>query len=707
MTTSAITELLSSIIAMRLEKLASAKRSEYAHCWISMGNQLTERDPEAALLAFDEALRVDPDAWGAYNNRALMKCKQGKYADAIDDYDIAISAHPERALLYLNRAIAKLELKLYEESITDYSTAIHLAPDWAVAYAQRGGARYRMGQHDLAIQDLDRAIQLDTQYAEGYLNRGAVREGIGQFEEACLDYDMAIKLDPRLAQAYYGRGNAKSSIGQLEEAIIDYSSALLIEPNCVQAYVNRGVARRELGQPEEAIRDYNQATQLMENDPQVYMNRGNAYSDIGRIMQAIRDYEKAIELEPINAPAYQSRGIEKMKLGQYQSALDDHRRALRLEPENAEYHALVGVCKAELGQESAAIKDLDRAVELDGKTANVYSNRGHIREKLGLHREALDDYGKAIKLEPQTASLYFARAKVWEALEQTGPALEDKQLGRETWKNDLDSRMLHETSEVLGGESKAEILASGLDRVERIISLFVELVDDPQEVHLGQVSVFRYKDENAETAMVLKMVQAMSTLNARLKLLKLGFVTEQRMLSRVYQEIIEDIQFLASGIILEDMTSDHKKYLEDFYQDSIGEDGNLATGQRRWLYRRTIWKHLAKWREKAGSDGMMDGDNTGGLVEFLNSFHRHVSGYIHTRAPNIMQMYDGETKLFRMHGKQDDQGEEETDLEVLEPSLEALILCAACVGKVLGGQTWYDYICKLWQGVTGAGNMQV
>ena len=620
---------------MRLEKLASAKRSEYAHCWISMGNQLTERDPEAALLAFDEALRVDPEAWGAYNNRALMKCKQGKYADAIDDYDIAISAHPERALLYLNRAIAKLELKLYEESITDYSTAIHLAPDWAVAYAQRGGARYRMGQHDLAIQDLDRAIQ----------------------------------LDPRLAQAYYDRGNAKSSIGQLEEAIIDYSSALLIEPNCVQAYVNRGVARRELGQPEEAIRDYNQATQLMENDPKVYMNRGNAYSDIGRIMQAIRDYEKAIELEPINAPAYQSRGIEKMKLGQYQSALDDHRRALRLEPENAEYHALVGVCKAELGQESAAIKDLDRAVELDGKTANVYSNRGYIREKLGLHREALDDYGKAIKLEPQTASLYFARAKVWEALEQTGPALEDKQLGRETWKNDLDSRMLRETHEILEGESKTEFLVSGLHRVERIISLFVELVDDPQEVHLGQVSVFQCKNENAETAIILKMVQALSTLHARKKLLELGFVTEQGMLSRVYQEIIEDILFLVSGIILEEMTSDHKNYLEGFYQDSIGEDGNLATGQRRWLSRRTIWKHLAKWREKAGSDGMMDGDNTGGLVEFLNSFHRHVSGYIHTRAPNIMQMYDGETKLFRMHGKQDDQGEEETDLEVLEPSL--------------------------------------
>ena len=475
--------------------------------------------------------------------------------------------------------------------------------------------------------------------------------------------------------------------------------------NHVHAYVNRGVAKRSLGHPEEAIRDHDLAIHLMGDDSLAYMSRGNANSDVGRVKQAIRDYEKAIELEPINAPAYQSLGIEKMKLKQYQSALDDHRRALALEPENAEYHALVGICNAELGQESTAIRDLDRAVELDGASANVYCNRGYVRGKLGLHREALDDYGKAIELEPQTASLYFARAKVLEVLEQTGPASEDKKLGQEIWKSDLDSRMLRETCEVFEGGNKAEIIASGLYRVERIISLFVELLHDPQEEHRGQVSVFRYKDENAETALILKMVQALSTLHSRKKLLELGFITEQGMLSRIYQEIIEDILFLESGIILEEMTSDHKKYLEDFYQDSIGEDGNLATGQRRWLSRRTIWKHLEKWREKAGIDGMMDGDNTGGLVEFLYSFHRHVSGYVHTRAPNIMQMYDSEGKLFRMCGKYDGNGEAETDLEVLEPSLEALILCAACVGKVLGGQTWYDCICKLWRGVTGASNL--
>ena len=705
MTTSAITELLSSIIAMRLEKLTSVKRSEYAHCWISVGNQLTERDPEAALLAFDEAIRVDPSAWGAYNNRALIKTEQGRYADAIDDCDIAISAHPERALLYLSRARAKLELKLYEESITDYSTVIHLAPDWAVAHAQRGSARYRMGQHDLAIQDLDRAIQLDTQYTEGYLNRGAVREGIGQLEEACLDYDIAIKLDPCLVQAYYSRGNVKSAMGQLEEAVVDYSNALSLEPNHVHAYVNRGVAKRSLGHPEEAIRDHDLAIHLMGDDSLAYMNRGNANSDVGRVKQAIRDYEKAIELEPINAPAYQSLGIEKMKLRQYQSALDDHRRALELEPENAEYHALVGICNAELGQESTAIKDLDRAVELDGASANVYCNRGYVRGKLGLHREALDDYGKAIELEPQTASLYFARAKVLEALEKTGPASEDKKLGQEIWKSDLDRRMLRETCEVFEGGNKAEIIASGLYRVERIISLFVELLHDPQEEHRGRVSVFRYKDENVETAMILKMVQALSTLNARKKLLELGFVTEQGMLFRVYQEIIEDILFLASGIILEEVSSNHEKYLEEFYRDSIDEDGNLVKGNHRWLPRKTIWKHILKRYEKAGSDGMEEQGNAEGLLIFLQSIHRHVSGYVHTRAHNIMQMYDSEGKLFRMCGKHDGQGEEKTDIEVLELSLEMLIGCAACVGKVLGGQTWYDCIWKLRQGVTGDSNL--
>ena len=703
---STITVLLRGIVEASLVESTTENRSENFRNWISVGNRLTKHEPEAALVAFDEALRIDPTAWGAYNNRALLKYEQGRYADAIDDYNRAISAHPERALLYLNRAGAKLELKLFEASIADYNTAIHLAPEWAGAFARRGGARYKMGQYDLAIQDLSQAIELDAQYAEGYLNRGAVREGNEELEEACMDYDMAIKLDPCLSQAYYGRGNVKSAMGQLEEAIADYSTALSLDPNHAHSYINRGVNKKDLGHPEEAIKDYDRAIDLIGNDSLVYENRGNANSVIGRTILAIKDYDMAIELDPRNSTAYHSRGIEKMKLRQYQSALDDHRQALTIEPKIGEYHASLGICKAELGKGSETLRDLDRAVELEANSANVYYNRGYVRQKRGQYTEAINDYEMAIELEPKAAPVYFARARVWDALGQEDSASKDRKLGQEIWKSDLDSRIARETHGALEGGDSEGMFSAGLARMERVISLFAELLQEPQEENRGQVSVFRFNDENVETAVVLKIFQALSTLSARKLLSEHGFVTEQGMLSRVYQEVIEDILFLVSGVIRGEMSPDHKKYLEEFYRDSFDEKGEVVSARYQWLPRRTIWKYLRKPFKKADSDGKVDDSESEEIQKLLASFHHLSSGYVHARASNIMEMYDGEEKFFQMRGEWNDAGEKKTDVEVLLDSLEMLIGCAACVGKILGGQTWYDCISKIWEDVAGVRNLE-
>ena len=695
MTSTILTELLRSIIALKFADVTTEYPSKTALKWISVANQLAAREPEAALLALDEALRVDPGSWGAYNNRALLKHAERRYADAMADYDAAISAHPEKAVLYLNRAGTKLELNLFDDSIADYSAAIRLEPNWAGAFGRRGAARYKMGEHNLALKDFDRAIVLDPEDPEGYLNRGAVKEGIGQLEEASADYDMALKLDPRLVQAYYGRGNVKSAMGLLEEAVADYSEALSVDPDHAHAYVNRGVTKKELGLLEEAIKDYDLAITLLGADAKVYENRGNANSAMGRVHHAIKDYDIAIELNPRNADAYGSRGLAKLKLGQFSSALDDHRKAAALEPENGEHYALLGVCKAEQGELREALKDLDLAVDLKGTSANVYNNRGYIRQKLGRYTEALDDYGRAKELEPDAASVYFACARVWDALGQTGSAAEERKLGDEIWERELNSRMLRATQGALEGLAGEEALVCGLSIMERVISVFVELLHEPVEERRGRVSMFRFKEQNIETAMVLKIMQALSTLNARKLLLEGGFATEHGMLCRVYEEVIEDILFLVSGRIRGQVSPDHERYLLEFYRDSIDEDGQIVKSRQAWLPRKRIWKYIESQFAQSEIGGKTPDDEGDSMQVFLKSVHQLSSGYVHAHAANIMVMYDGEEKHFRMRGQRDDEVEEKTDVGVLLVALEMLIGCAACVGKVLGGQVWYDCIWKL------------
>ena len=61
-----------------------------------------------------------------------------KYEDAIADYDAAIRMNPDDFNVYIQRALAKIGLDQCEEAIADCNTALHIDPNHFVAYNVRG-----------------------------------------------------------------------------------------------------------------------------------------------------------------------------------------------------------------------------------------------------------------------------------------------------------------------------------------------------------------------------------------------------------------------------------------------------------------------------------------------------------------------------------------------------------------------------------------
>lgn len=102
----------------------------------------------------------------------------------------------------------KLEQGRYEEAIAEFDEAIRLDPTLAPAYSNRGGAYSNLGQYQRAIEDYDEAIRLDPQHAPAYSDRGDAYTKLGRHEQSIEDFDEAILLDPQLAIAYADRGVA-------------------------------------------------------------------------------------------------------------------------------------------------------------------------------------------------------------------------------------------------------------------------------------------------------------------------------------------------------------------------------------------------------------------------------------------------------------------------------------------------------------------
>ena len=234
-------------------------------------------------------------------NLAVQLHQQGRFEQAIAEYDQAIRIDPRLAVAYVNRGGAFNELGEYHKAVRDETQAILLDSKLAAAYDIRGLAYYSLGQYWLAIQDLTEAIRLEPQLTGAYINRALAYANLGQTDRAIQDYDEAIRLEPRPALAYNNRGSAFHILSQYQRALEDYTEAIRFAPELALAYHNRGLAYMSLGQADRAIQDLSEAIRL---DPQLapaYHNRALAYMSLDQRQRAAADLGEVARLNPVLA----------------------------------------------------------------------------------------------------------------------------------------------------------------------------------------------------------------------------------------------------------------------------------------------------------------------------------------------------------------------------------------------------------------------
>ena len=121
---------------------------------------------DRAIDIFNGVIATDPNDAKFYFKRGIEKNKQGRYQDAIIDYNQGIILAPDFAFGYAMRASAKVELGLYQEAINDYDRFIALAPNnEAIAkfYVLRSYAKLEVGNKQGAIADMTTASEIFRQ----------------------------------------------------------------------------------------------------------------------------------------------------------------------------------------------------------------------------------------------------------------------------------------------------------------------------------------------------------------------------------------------------------------------------------------------------------------------------------------------------------------------------------------------------------------
>ena len=189
--------------------------------------------------------------------------REGYFASARDAFDTAVRLDPTAPAAWNNRAVSRARLGDLDGAVQDYTRARELAPSDAEIVFNRGNAYAAAGNLPAAINDFTTAISLRADYAQAYFNRGTARSAAGDSSGAITDWQWAVNTehDP-WTKAAMRRGSGLESAPALPRAV---ASSPAHAPLDVRALVARAMGRELEGDRDGAVADL-RAAALAEHD---------------------------------------------------------------------------------------------------------------------------------------------------------------------------------------------------------------------------------------------------------------------------------------------------------------------------------------------------------------------------------------------------------------------------------------------------------
>ena len=223
-----------------------------------------------------------------------------------------------------------------------------------------------------------------------------------------------------------------------------------------------------------------------------------------------------------------------------------------------------------------------------------------------------------------------------------------------------------------------------LERMDETLQHFCTQVHPPTRMPFGDAFAYRYKEATIQQAIVQKCARCLSTLHAALLLMQNGFLQEQAVLQRVLDEIEEDITFLAFGVIRNEITQDHRKYLDSFYEEVYDSaTGKPAKYKKPTLPRRKIHAYLAS----------VYGEDPYGAAANMQTISKIYSGFVHAASPQTMDMFLGNPAKFQTGGVRGGYRYDEHREDIWN-SFYRGILAFGLAAKALGDESMFESIQK-------------
>ena len=330
---------------------------------------------DAALAAFDEAIRLDPNFAMAHAARGealwmryLDTRDAGAARDAIAAGTTALRLNPDSGQARYSLALVLSGTGRLDEAIDELQRTLALQPNHDDARAELGSVLARQGKIDEAIAEFQKAIALRPNFWGHYNQLGVSLLRAGRYAEAAEAFFRITELQPDNANAFVNHGAALQYLGRDEEAQASYRRALAIRPSPT-AYANLGYIHHSRGEYAQAVEAYRASLQLRPNAAATHRNLGDALTRLGRPADAREAYREAVRLteidlsvNPTDARLIAALAVYATKAGDFPKGLSRAREAQQLAPDDIQVAFNLAAVYAMTNRRDDALRQLERAV---------------------------------------------------------------------------------------------------------------------------------------------------------------------------------------------------------------------------------------------------------------------------------------------------------------------------------------------------------
>ncbi|GAC1436327.1 MAG: hypothetical protein NVS4B1_34960 [Ktedonobacteraceae bacterium] len=213
---------------------------------------LKQQHYSQALQAYEEALRIEPRNFYAWNGKGTALYNQGNYRKALEAYQRATEIDSNNPVVWVSAGLVLNRLQRYQQALVHF----------------------------------ERALNIDKTYVAAWNGKADAQLDMNMPSEALSSYEQALTIDPKSFQAWNGLGNARSCLRDFNGAVDAYTHALLVNPRSAVAWCNKAEALIRLGHNRASLDALNEATEMDKSYARAWTLKADVYEALGNPQEA-------------------------------------------------------------------------------------------------------------------------------------------------------------------------------------------------------------------------------------------------------------------------------------------------------------------------------------------------------------------------------------------------------------------------------------